>query len=261
MIKISGVRKSYGKKITLENINLMLPKGKVIALIGPNGAGKSTLLSLIARLEKPDYGTIHLEGQNTASIPLRTFSKKLSFLKQQNVYDLKLRVSELIAFGRFPHSEGKITQLDRDKIEEVISLFDLSDIRNSFIDQISGGQRQRVFLAMIIAQDTDYILLDEPLNNLDMKHSRAIMALLSQLAHEFHKTIITVVHDINFAANFSDYCIAMKNGEIHYFDETRLLIRKEVLEALFDMEFEVISNASTLLCNYFYKTTPLKIIS
>lgn len=251
MIKIDSVSKKYGQNTVLKGINISIPKGKVISLIGPNGAGKSTLLSLIARLEKMEQGEIYIDDKTLHNYSLKEFSKKISFLKQNNVFDLKLKVSELIAFGRFPYSQGDLTSKDKQKIEEAIALMGLEHIKESYIDEISGGQRQLVFLAMIVAQDTEYILLDEPLNNLDMKHALNMMQTIVRLSKEFGKTIIVVIHDINFAANYSDYIIGLKNGEIICNDKTENVINQEVLKELFGIDFRITHDRKTLLCNYY----------
>lgn len=251
MIEIHSIYKKYGQRPILKDINLIIPKGKVVSLVGPNGAGKSTLLSLIARLEKADNGNISIDGKTLDAYSLKTLSKKLSFLKQHHFFDLKLKVSELIAFGRFPHSQGHLNEKDYQKIEEAIALMDLSSIRDAYIDEISGGQRQLVFLAMIIAQDTEYILLDEPLNNLDMKHAVDIMQTITRLVREFGKTVIVVIHDINFAANYSDYIIGLKDGEILCNDQTQAIVRVDVLKKLFEIDFSITLDKTTLLCNYY----------
>lgn len=251
MIEINSLYKKYGNRTILNNISLVIPKGKLISLIGPNGAGKSTLLAVLARLEKAGQGSIKIDGKELSLYTLNNFSTKLSFLKQHNNFDLKLKVSELIAFGRFPYSKGHLNPKDEEIIEEAIERMNLSALRAAYIDEISGGERQRVFLAMIIAQDTEYILLDEPLNNLDMKHAIDIMQVAGRLVHEFQKTVIMVVHDINFAANYSDYIIGMKQGEIIFMDEKQNVIREDTLRALFDIDFRIIKDGPSLLCNYY----------
>jgi len=251
MIEIQSICKKYGQHPVLKNISLSIPKGKVVSLIGPNGAGKSTLLSLIARLEKPGQGTITLDGIGLNSYPLSTLSKKLSFLKQHHVFDLKLKVSEIIGFGRFPHSQGRLNQEDHQKIEEAIAMMDLSAIRDAYIDEISGGQRQLAFLAMIIAQDTEYILLDEPLNNLDMKHAVDIMQTVRRLVRDFGRTVIAVIHDINFAANYSDYIVGLKGGEVVFCGETAHMVNEEMLRKLYGIDFRIMRDDTTVLCNYY----------
>ncbi|WP_219225293.1 ABC transporter ATP-binding protein [Pedobacter antarcticus] len=251
MIEINSLHKKYGQRTILKDINLKIPKGKLVSLIGPNGAGKSTLLSIIARLEKIDQGSVKLDGQELSHYALSSFSTKLSFLKQQNSLDLKLKVAELIAFGRFPYSKGQLNPRDIEIVNEAMERMNLSHLCDAFIDEISGGERQRVFLAMIIAQDTDYILLDEPLNNLDMKHAVEIMQIATRLVREFNKTVIMVVHDINFAANYSDYMIGMKAGEIVFMDKTDSIMGEGILRSLFDIDFRIIKDGSSLLCNYY----------
>ncbi|WP_267740704.1 ATP-binding cassette domain-containing protein, partial [Myroides injenensis] len=172
-------------------------------------------------------------------------------LKQHNAYDLKLKVKELIAFGRFPHSQGNLTLHDQNKIDEAIDIMNLTNMSNAYIDEISGGQLQRVFLAMVFAQDTDYILLDEPLNNLDMKHCLSTMQLTEQLVKEYNKTIIMVIHDINFAANYSDIIIGMKEGKIVCIDKTENIIKEDILKDLYDINFKVIQDNNSLICNYY----------
>jgi len=251
MIEINALYKKYGQRTILNDINLKIPQDKLIALIGPNGAGKSTLLSTIARLEKADQGNITVDGREISSYTLTDFSTKLGFLKQHNNFELKLRVAELVAFGRFPHSRGRLQDNDLEVIDQTIERMNLTPIRNAFIDEISGGERQRVFLAMIIAQDTDYILLDEPLNNLDMKHAVEIMQVANRLTEEFGKTVIMVLHDINFAANYADVIIGMKEGAISFMDETRHVMQEDILKSLFDIEFRMIKSGAHVICNYY----------
>ena len=177
MIRVNNILKKYSDKIILENINLELPKNKITAVIGSNGAGKSTLISIISRTLAKDSGEVFIDEKELKNWNTTELSKRLSILKQSNHLNIKLTVRELINFGRFPHSKGKLTKEDVKKVDEAIEYMDLSDLENRYIDELSGGQRQMAYIAMIIAQDTDYIFLDEPLNNLDMKHSVQIMIL------------------------------------------------------------------------------------
>lgn len=141
-------------------------------------------------------------------------AQKISILKQQNNINLRLKVEELVAFGRFPHSQGRLNTNDKIKINEALEYMELNNLRNEFLDTLSGGQKQRVFIAMIIAQDTEFIMFDEPLNNLDMKHSVQIMQLMKNLVKDFNKSIAVVLHDINFASIYSDEIIALKDGKL-----------------------------------------------
>lgn len=174
------------------------------SLIGPNGAGKSTLLSAICRLIRFDNGEVKIDGQLMSDYKNNDLSKKISILKQTNHTEMNITVEQLVNFGRFPYSKGRLTKEDRDIVNDALDLLQLQDIRNRNIKSLSGGQRQRAYIAMTIAQDTEYILLDEPLNNLDMKHAVQIMQTLKMLAHKMNKAIVIVLHDINFASCYSD---------------------------------------------------------
>ena len=164
----------------------------------------------MSRLLNADSGEIYLNGELLNRKKSSDIAKQLAILKQTNNINLRLTIEDLVAFGRFPYSKGNLTQTDRTFIDNAIAYMNLDDIRHQYIDNLSGGQRQRAYIAMTLAQDTDYILLDEPLNNLDMKHSVQIMQVLRKLATELNKTVVIVIHDINFASCYSDYIVAMK---------------------------------------------------
>ncbi|BFU61316.1 petrobactin ABC transporter ATP-binding protein YclP [Rodentibacter abscessus] len=223
----------------VDNVSLTIPKGKITSFIGPNGAGKSTLLSIISRLLSADCGEIYLNNELLNSKKSNDIAKQLAILKQSNNINLRLTIEELVAFGRFPYSKGNLTEIDRTFIDNSIRYMDLDDIRHQYIDSLSGGQRQRAYIAMTLAQDTDYILLDEPLNNLDMKHSVQIMQVLRKLVNELNKTVVIVIHDINFASCYSDYIIAMKNGRLVQQGEVNHIMQSSVLKEIYDMDIPI----------------------
>lgn len=239
MIRIENLSKSYGSAQILCDVTLDLPRGGVTALIGPNGAGKSTLLSLIARLIAPDAGRITLDGLDVARAPGAELARKLAILRQENHLVARLSLRELVGFGRFPHSAGRLTPADRAAIDRALDYLDLQPLADRFVDQLSGGQRQRAFVAMVLAQDTDYLLLDEPLNNLDMKHAQAMMRLLGRAARDLGKTVLVVLHDINFASCHSDRIVAMREGRIFATGSPAEIVAPEPLRALYDMEIPV----------------------
>lgn len=251
MIEVKNISKSYGERIILNNISLQLYKGKITALIGSNGAGKSTMLSIISRLLKQDAGVVLVNEINIEDYKNRKLAQHLSILKQFNQVGLRLTVRELVSFGRFPYSEGKLTQKDELLIDQAIHFLNLEEISDSYIDELSGGQKQLAYVAMVVAQDTEYILLDEPLNNLDMKHSGQIMKILRRLADELEKTIIIVLHDINFASHYADNIIALKNGEAKYHDVTDIVISEKILKDIFDIDFTIMEYNGKKVCNYF----------
>ena len=154
---------------------------------------------LMARLQAPSQGQILLDGRDAGAIRIADYARRVATLRQSPGFNLRLTVDELVAFGRFPYSRGALTAQDRHAIDEAIAFLDLAPLRQSYLDELSGGQRQMAFLAMTIAQQTDVLLLDEPLNNLDMKHAVQIMRALRRLCDEHGRTVILVIHDINFA--------------------------------------------------------------
>ncbi len=251
MIEIKNISKSFGERSILKGVDLKFEEGKITALIGSNGAGKSTLLSVISRLLKQDEGVVLINDKNITEYKNKVLAQQLSILKQFNNTSIRITVRELISFGRFPYSENKLTEKDEQKIREAIEFLGLEDLQDSFLDELSGGQKQRAYLAMVVAQDTQYILLDEPLNNLDMKHSVHMMKTLRKLCDELNKTIIIVLHDINFAASFSDYIVALKNGNVQYYDKTSQVIREEVLEEIFEIPFRITLCNNRKICNYY----------
>ncbi|CAM3616581.1 petrobactin ABC transporter ATP-binding protein YclP [Aeromicrobium ponti] len=239
MVDVINVSKQYGSKYVVENVSVSIPKGKITSFIGPNGAGKSTLLSMISRLISADEGEILIEGKRLDQCKSKDLAKQISILKQSNNISIRLTIRELVSFGRFPYSQGRLTKEDWKFVDEAIDYMELKDIENKYLDQLSGGQKQRAYIAMVIAQNTDYILLDEPLNNLDMKHSVQIMKVLRRLTQEMGKTVIIVIHDINFASTYSDYIVALKNGKVVKAGTTDEIISSPVLKEVYDMNIQI----------------------
>lgn len=187
MIKINGVSHHIGKQQILHDINLSLPSSQVIALIGPNGAGKSTLFSVMARLQPLQAGQVSFGKHNIVSCNARTLATTVAMLGQDNQVQGRLRVHELLMFGRYPYHQGRPTADDQQKVQEIIERFELELLAERFLSTLSGGQRQRVLIAMIVCQNTPYLLLDEPLNNLDMYHAGRLMRELRELSHTQQK--------------------------------------------------------------------------
>lgn len=205
-------------------------KGRIISLIGPNGSGKSMLLMLIRRLLPRHKGTIHIDGFDIDKMPHDLLAKKLSILRQDNPLSFRLTVYDLVSFGRYPYSKGWYNKEDKQFIDSAIRYLGLQDLKDRFLDELSGGQRQRAFIAMVICQDTNYLLLDEPLNNLDIKHAVCMMKQLRRIADELKKTILVIMHDINFASSYSDMIVAMKNGKAAYCETPKEIIQPKLLK-------------------------------
>ncbi|ELK46509.1 UNVERIFIED_CONTAM: ABC transporter ATP-binding protein [Halobacillus marinus] len=250
-MNVLSVSKTYENKKVVDDVSIDIPKGKITSLIGPNGAGKSTVLSMMSRLLSSDTGSIMIEGREVEAWDSQELSKKLAILRQSNHLTVRLTVRELVSFGRFPYSKGRLKKKDWQKVDQAIDYMELEDIQDQFIDQLSGGQKQRAFIAMVIAQDTEYILLDEPLNNLDMKHSVQIMKVLRRLVDELGKTVIVVIHDINFASVYSDYIVALKDGKVRNQGPAEDMICRECLSDVYDMDIPVQNINQNKICVYF----------
>ncbi|MGD6833042.1 ABC transporter ATP-binding protein [Sutcliffiella halmapala] len=251
MVEVKNISKSYGGKLVVDHVSTTIQKGKITSFIGPNGAGKSTVLSMISRLVGMDSGEVEVDGQNISKVDSNVMAKKISILKQANHLSIRLTIRELVSFGRFPYSQGNLTKTDWDFVEEAISYMELEEIQHKFLDQLSGGQQQRAFIAMVIAQNTDYILLDEPLNNLDMKHSVQIMKVLRRLVDELGKTVIIVIHDINFASCYSDYIVALKDGKLVKEGPTNEIVVEKVLKEIYELDIQIENINGNNICIYF----------
>lgn len=238
-MNIQELTKTYDGKTVVDSVSLEIPKGKVLSLIGPNGAGKSTVMGMISRLIARDEGMVDFHGKDIGKWKSRELSKKLAILTQSNQIQMKLTVQELVAFGRFPYSGNRITKEDQEIIDQAIAYMELEEMRDRFIDELSGGQRQRAMIAMVIAQDTEYVLLDEPTNNLDIYHAANMMKIVRRLCDELGKTVVLVLHEINYAAFYSDYICAFVDGRIAKFGTVEEVMTKENLSEIYQVDFEI----------------------
>jgi iron complex transport system ATP-binding protein len=241
MIRIENVSLEHGNTPILTDISVAIPKGGVTALIGPNGAGKSSLLALAARLQPLQSGLITIDDLPVTTTSGKILARKMAILRQDNQVGSRLTVRELVGFGRFPHSRGHLTEVDHTIIADALTLFSLQDLAGRFLETLSGGQRQRALVAMAYCQDTDYLLLDEPLNNLDMYFARDLMHSLRKVADERGKTIVIVLHDINYASGFADRILAMRGGRIVADGRPSELVTSEMLRAIYGFEIPVTS--------------------
>ena len=250
-IEVQEVGASYGDTRVLDEVTACFARGGVTSLIGPNGAGKSTLLGVMSRLQPADAGRVLVDGLDVTVSGGRELARRLAVLRQDNAVSIRLTVRELVAFGRFPHNGGHPTPEDGVHVERALAAMELEELADRHLDELSGGQRQRAHIAMVLAQDTDYVLLDEPLNNLDLRHATAIMRLLRRTAAEHGKTIVLVIHDINIAAAYSDRIVAMRDGAIVADGAPCDIMRTEVLRLVYDMEMQVSEVAGRYVALYF----------
>jgi iron complex transport system ATP-binding protein len=239
MIQIEGLSHRIGRADILKGIDLTLPKGQITALIGPNGAGKSTLLSLIGRLMPLQTGRITVDGADVTHTPTRDLARRMAILSQSNQIGSRLRVAELVGFGRWPHHQGRPGPLDEALVAAALHDMDLMPLAARFLDELSGGQRQRAFMAMTLAQGGDWLLLDEPLAALDMAHARSLMQKLVML-RGIGRSIVVVLHEVNHAAAWADHVVMMKAGGIMAQGTPDDVFTEPTLKALYDMELRVI---------------------
>src|SRR3954470_21682531 len=251
MLSVRNLTKRFGTKKVVDGVTMKIQKKKITSFIGPNGAGKSTVLSMISRLILADEGIIHIDDKELSTCKSNELAKKISILKQSNHINVRLTVRELVSFGRFPYSQGRLTKDDWKFVDEAIHYMELEQMQEKYLDELSGGQKQRAFIAMVIAQDTEYILLDEPLNNLDMKHSVQIMKILRRLVDELGKTVVIVLHDIIFASVYSDRIVAMKDGKVVKDGPTEEIIQSSALKEIYDMDIPIQQMNGCRICVYF----------
>ncbi|CBT77448.1 MAG TPA: iron ABC transporter ATP-binding protein [Glutamicibacter sp.] len=251
MITLKSVSKKYSDTVSIGPVTLEIPTGGITALVGPNGAGKSTMLTMVGRLLGIDQGSIEVAGYDVSKTSSKDLAKIVSILRQENHFVTRLTVRQLVGFGRYPHSKGRLNQADEEIISRSIDFLDLGELEGRYLDELSGGQRQRAYVAMVLAQDTDTVLLDEPLNNLDMKHSVVMMQHLQRAARELNRTIVIVLHDINFAGHYADYICAMKKGKVVEFGTPEEIMCDEVLTKVFETPVNVIPGPNGPLAVYY----------
>lgn len=249
-MKLEAISKRFRDDPILKEVSLEITPGSFTAFIGPNGAGKSTLVNIMSRLITKDGGAVWIKGQEIEHWNNKELAKELSLLKQSQHLQSKLTVEELVGFGRYPYSGNRLTAEDRVKIQEALRYVALDAMQQRYIHSLSGGQLQRALIAMVLAQDTDFILLDEPLNNLDMKQSLAIMTILRNMVDQLGKTVVMVIHDINVAARFADEMVAFKEGQVFFKGKTQEVMKKEVLDDLYDMSVTLVEVNGKQVCVY-----------
>ncbi len=251
MIRVESLSKKYQDHEVVKSVNLIIEKGKLTTIIGPNGAGKSTLLGMVSRLLEKTSGVVYVNEIPIEEWNENELAKTLAILKQDNNVGMRITIEELVGFGRFPYSQGKLTKEDQEHIDNAINYMGLNDIRNKYLNELSGGQRQRAFIAMIIAQNTEYILLDEPLNSLDIKHAKELMKIIRELVDNLGKTVVMVLHDINFASCYSDRIIAMQDGNVVQIGNVEEIICGDLLEELYETPIRIENYEERKICIYY----------
>ncbi|NMH72117.1 ABC transporter ATP-binding protein [Bacillus sp. RO2] len=231
----------YGERLIIKDLSIEIPDKQITTIIGSNGCGKSTLLKAITRIISHQSGAILLDGQEIAKENTKSLAKKMAILPQTPESVSGLTVGELVSYGRFPYQKGfgRLTKKDYEVIDWALEVTGTTEFKYRPVDALSGGQRQRVWIAMALAQETEIIFLDEPTTYLDMAHQLEVLELLQRLNREQERTIIMVLHDLNQAARFADYLIALKDGNIIKSGNCEEVITSEVLRSVFHIDAEI----------------------
>ena len=236
-LKTSDLSIGYDKKIIVNDITVEIPDGKITSLIGPNGSGKSTFLKALARILEPAKGDVYIDGENVQRLDTKTVAQKIASLSQTTTQVNGLTVEEIVAYGRFPYQKGfaGLKEEDHQLIQWALEATNLTKLKQRTLLTLSGGQQQRVWIAMALAQDTDILILDEPITFLDPAHQLEILELLQEINHQ-GKTILMTIHDLNHASRFSDYLLGMKKGELIFQATPKEIFTADKLLNLFDIQ-------------------------
>lgn len=242
MYVIDGVSFRVGERVLLHPLTLNLARGRVTGLIGHNGSGKSTLLKLLARQQPPSAGTIRFEARALPDWDHRAFARKVAYLPQQLPGADGMSVRELVALGRYPwHGAlGRFTGRDREKVQEAMYLTDVERFAGRAVDSLSGGERQRVWLAMLVSQDSECLLLDEPISALDIAHQLDVLGLVRRLSEEKGLGVVVVLHDVNMAARFCDDIVALRSGALLAQGAAAQMMCAETLSAVYGIPMGIV---------------------
>lgn len=237
----------YDRRIISEHLDLEVPAGRFTAIIGPNACGKSTLLRALARLLKPTSGEVLLDGADIHRRPAKEVARRLGLLPQSSIAPDGITVAELVARGRFPHQRliRQWSVADEDAVVAAMAATGVAELSGELVDTLSGGQRQRVWVAMVLAQQTPIVLLDEPTTFLDIAHQIELLELCVRLNREQGTTMVAVLHDLNQAARYADHLVVMKAGEVVAQGDPRRVLTAELVATVFGLGCRIIDDPET----------------
>ncbi|NUT90449.1 MAG: ABC transporter ATP-binding protein [Saccharothrix sp.] len=243
-LKAESLRLGYGENVVVDGLDLDVLDGTVTAIIGPNGCGKSTLLRALARLLKPTSGAVLLDGKEIDRLPTRDVAQVVGLLPQSPVAPEGLTVADLVARGRHPHQRWyrQWSSADEEAISRALDLTGMTDLADRQVDHLSGGQRQRAWISMTLAQETDLLLLDEPITYLDLAHQIDVLDLVHRLHRERGTTVVMVLHDLNLAARYADTLVAMRDGRVMACGAPGEVLTEAMLEDVFGLTAKVITD-------------------
>lgn len=234
----------YDKKIVAENLTVAIPDGELTVIIGPNACGKSTLLRTLSRLVSPLKGQVLLDGNAIAHYATKEVARRLGLLPQSSNAPAGISVSELVARGRYPHQSlfGRWRQEDEMAVQQAMQATGVADLAQQQVDTLSGGQRQRVWIAMVLAQQTPLLLLDEPTTWLDIAHQIELLELMQDLNQQHGRTLVVVLHDLNQACRYASHLIAMRDGKIIAEGKPAAIVTPELIEAIYGLRCIIIND-------------------
>lgn len=251
-LSIEGLRLSYGKRTVIDNLDLEIGAGRITALIGPNGCGKSTLLKTIARVLIPQQGQVRLKGEDIHRQNSRTLSQQLALLPQSPITPEGVSIRQLVGYGRSPWCGrwGRLSSQDEQIVTDALDQVGLAELADQPATALSGGQRQRAWIAMILAQQTELVLLDEPTTWLDINHQIELLQMMRRL-NDCGKTIVVVLHDLNQACRYCDELVVLQHGQLQSQGTPADVFTPELVNSVFDVQAEIhrdpVSGSPTLV--------------
>ena len=234
----------YGNRTVVENLDLQVPPGRITCIVGANACGKSTLLRSMSRLLSPRGGHVLLDGKDVHRLPAKKLARTLGLLPQSPIAPEGIVVADLVGRGRHPHQRvlSRWSREDDAAVADALAATHTTELAERSVDELSGGQRQRVWIAMVLAQQTDLLLLDEPTTFLDVSHQVEVLDLLTDLNRDRGTTIVMVLHDLNLAARYADHLVAMADGSIYASGDASDVLTGETVKAVFGLDSRVISD-------------------
>ncbi|MFI5716314.1 ABC transporter ATP-binding protein [Nocardia sp. NPDC051750] len=246
-LRADRLRLGYRNRVISDELTVDIPDGTFTVIIGPNACGKSTLLRALSRLLAPESGSVLLDGKAIGSYPAKEVARRIGLLPQTSTAPEGIRVADLVARGRYPHQSlvRQWSRRDEEAVAAAMAATGVADLSGRLVDELSGGQRQRVWIAMVLAQETPIVLLDEPTTFLDIAHQIQLLDLCRELNRDTGRTVVAVLHDLNHAFRYADHLIAMRDGAVVAAGAPREIVTAELVQKVFDLGCRVIDDPET----------------
>jgi len=239
-LRVKDIEFNYSSAHILKDVTMELAESEMLGIVGPNGAGKSTLIRCIDRILKPKQGTIHLNGEEIRDMRMIDVARRIGYVPQTSDRTFPTTVFDTVLMGRRPHLEWRSSDMDLEKVSEVMRLMEIEDLGMRDFNELSGGQQQKVLIARALAQEADTLLLDEPTSNLDIQHQLEVMEIIKNLVATKNVSAIMAVHDLNLASRYTDRVIIMKEGRIVDAGDPALVLNTDNIRSVYNVEAEVI---------------------